>query len=270
MYLSAERMAVANGAIQETFEQSSVAWQAIPHWDTGDPGQSKVRSDVIYPQPGAKPGAPLSGSPLGGPALDITVETVPFYVTLAQASAPTPDALLAALMSRTAELAGKFDDKVIGDLCGIAKPKEIAPTGIAAILGALIDARSSVENAGYRAPSCLFTSTGAVKAISPWWSGNARHRVAVRRGTHQFAAARPDSLTRQSRSCSMLGRRQRIAHGGAAEASPGEEPVDIAVSVPPSLEVVGETVDGNIELAVRIRFAPRIKDVRGVVAVVAP
>ena len=51
-------------------------------------------------------------------------------------------------------------------------------------------------------------------------------------------------------------------------ASPGEEPVDLAVSVLPSLEVVGETATGNIELAVRIRFATRIKDVRGVVAVV--
>jgi hypothetical protein len=268
MYLSAERMAVANQAVQETFEQTSVAWQAIPHWETGDPGQSKVRSDVIYPQPGAKLGAPLSGSPLGGPALDITVETVPFYVTLAQASAPTPDALLAALMSRTAELAGKFDDKVIGDLCGIAKPKEIAPP-IAAILGALIDARSSVENVGYRAPSCLFASTGAVKAISALVEGlpvteslfGAAHINSLQR-VPQLDPAKPLMF--------LLGRRQRIAHSSAAEASPGEEPVDIAVSVPPSLEVVGETVDGNIELAVRVRFAPRIKDVRGVVAVVGP
>ena len=61
---------------------------------------------------------------------------------------------------------------------------------------------------------------------------------------------------------SLLGRRQRIAHGGAAEASPGEEPVDLAVSVPPSLEVVGEHRDNNIELAVRISFATRIKDAK--------
>ena len=66
----------------------------------------------------------------------------------------------------------------------------------------------------------------------------------------------------------MIGRRQLIAHGGAASASPGEEPVDLAVSVFPSLEVVGETANGNIELAVRIQFALRIKDVRGLIAVV--
>ena len=62
----------------------------------------------------------------------------------------------------------------------------------------------------------------------------------------------------------LLGRRQRIAHGGAGSASPGEEPVDLAVSVPPSLEVVGETYPGRIELAVRIRYALRIKDAYGV------
>ena len=39
MYLSAERMALASQAVQETFEQTSIAWQAIPHWDTGDPSQ---------------------------------------------------------------------------------------------------------------------------------------------------------------------------------------------------------------------------------------
>ena len=44
--------------------------------------------------------------------------------------------------------------------------------------------------------------------------------------------------------------------------------MDLAVSVLPSLEVVGETATGNIELAVRIRFATRVKDARGVVVVV--
>ena len=45
MSLSAERVAIANRAIQQTFEKSSIAWQAIPHWDTGDPGQ--VRSAAM-------------------------------------------------------------------------------------------------------------------------------------------------------------------------------------------------------------------------------
>jgi hypothetical protein len=64
----------------------------------------------------------------------------------------------------------------------------------------------------------------------------------------------------------LLGRRQRIAHESAAEASPGEEPVDLAVSVLPSLEVVGEAPGGQIELSVRIRYATRIKDPDGLVA----
>jgi hypothetical protein len=63
----------------------------------------------------------------------------------------------------------------------------------------------------------------------------------------------------------MLGRRQEITQGAAATASPGEEPVDIAVSVPPSLEVLGERANGLIELVVRTRFATRVKDARGVV-----
>ncbi len=44
------------------------------------------------------------------------------------------------------------------------------------------------------------------------------------------------------------------------EASPGEEPVDVAVSVPPSLEIDGETGAGNIRLTARIRYALRITD----------
>jgi hypothetical protein len=43
--------------------------------------------------------------------------------------------------------------------------------------------------------------------------------------------------------------------------------VDLAVSVPPSLEVVGETDAGDIEMSVRIRFAPRFTDLYGVVNV---
>jgi hypothetical protein len=262
MYLSAERIAAANRAIQETFEQTSIAWQAIPHWDTGDPGQTRVRSDVTSAQAGT-----IGQGPLGGASLAVTIGTVPFYVTLAQASAPTPDALLAAVVSRTADLALKFDDKAIGDLCGNTAPPEIAAyVKLDKILDALIDARASVEGVGYRAPSCLFASTAAVKALSSLVDGKPVTGPLL-------GAANINSLHRApkfdpaKRIIVMLGRRQRIAHGSAAEASPGEEPVDIAVSVPPSMEVVGETANGNIELAVRIHFAPRIKDVRGVVVV---
>src|SRR5690348_5665932 len=107
MYLSAERIAVANKAIQETFEQSSVAWQAIPHWDTGDPGQTSVRSDVAKP---------LGAGPYGGNSIAVKTQPITFYVTLAQACAPTPDALLAAVMPRATDLAQKVDDYVVGEL----------------------------------------------------------------------------------------------------------------------------------------------------------
>lgn len=64
----------------------------------------------------------------------------------------------------------------------------------------------------------------------------------------------------------LLGRRQRIAPGGAAKASPGGEAVDLAVSVPPGLEVVGDTSNNAIELDVRLSYALRIKDEGGLVA----
>ena len=101
MYLSAERLAAANKAVQETFEETSVAWQAIPHWDTGDPGQTRVRSDVTS--------SPPDQDTFGADSLRVKTETVRFYVTVAQACAPTPDALLAAVMPRTVELARTVD-----------------------------------------------------------------------------------------------------------------------------------------------------------------
>ena len=97
MYLSAERIAVANQAIKETFEQTSIAWQAIPHWDTGDPAQTKVRRDIAYAAPGDK-------GPLGEDPVDILTLPQYFLVTVAQATAPTPDSLLAAVIARTVYL----------------------------------------------------------------------------------------------------------------------------------------------------------------------
>jgi hypothetical protein len=305
MYLSAERMAVANQAIQETFEQSSIAWQAIPHWDTGDPGQTRVRYDVTYV-------APEDQGPLGGEPLEPIPISVPFKVTLAQADAPTPDALLAAVIPRTVTLAKAVDTDVVGKLRDGARPftgEFNKPATIQKILNALIDARVDVEEAGYRAPSCLLVSKAALKALSYLVGGvpvteslldvaniNSLHRVAqldetdieITRSEHdeqeseenkpteQEAAAQKTPTKKAAQAAAagryrvmlMLGRRQRIAHGCAATASPGEEPVDLAVSVPPSLEVVGETADGNIDLAVRIRYATRIKDAYGVRTVV--
>src|ERR1700742_3209484 len=306
MYLSAERIALANKAIQDTFEQTSVAWQAIPHWDTGDPAQTKVRCDSAY--------APLNDK---GPLADSPVAIVPFtryfYLTVAQATSPTPDALLDAVIARTVQLAADVDALVIGELVKKSQP---APGDIATnedpakLLNALIDARAAVENAGYRAPSCRPPNPGGLKAISQLDLGfpvlkplleaanvNSRYRVDKLekpdgdKGADKSdkpdgdkGPSKPDKddgvsfavgVLGQAKSGDigrllLLGRRRRIAHGGAVETSPGEEPVDLAISVPPSLEVIGETSAeyGYIELAVRIRFAPRITDKNGVVGVV--
>ena len=171
-------------------------------------------------------------------------------------------------MKETVDLATKVDDDVLPQLytAGAATLIGIAPQ---ALQDNLIDARAKVENSGYRAPSCLLTNKEGLKKLSKLVSGfsileqllvaaniNSLHRA-------QKLDAAGDAPTRLV----LLGRRQRIAHGGAVAASPGEEPVDLAVSVPPSLEVVGETDTDTIEIAVRIRFAPRLTDDYGVVNV---
>jgi hypothetical protein len=257
MYLSAERLALANQTVRETFEETCVAWQAIPHWDTGDPGQSTVRADDID-NPAAPP-------------IVLAPIAKPFTVSVAQAISPTPDALLAQVMAKTVELSQDVDDLVLPHLRAKAKGTDftIAATGKPQdVLDKLIPARARVEDEGYRAPSCLITNTPGLVALTQLDGGysvleslltsanvNSLHRAKKIDGN---AAA--NNLVR----ILLLGRRQRIAHGGGPNASSGEEPVDLAVSVFPSLEVVGETATNLIDLAVRIRFATRIKDAGGI------
>jgi hypothetical protein len=266
MYLSAERIAVANKAVQETFEQTSIAWQAIPHWDTGDPGQFRVRSDNAYAPPEstddmlAPPIAP-------GDSLKLDPVSVRFALTVAQAIAPTPDAILAAVIARTVQLAGKVDCTVIEKLLSDAQGKITTAWDIPTLLPALIDARADLEKSGYRSPSCLLTDTTGLKALNTLQDGLPVYQP-VLDAANINSLYRFDEFDGQNKGrMLLLGRRQRVAHGGAASVSPGEEPVDLAVSVPPSLEVVGETDNGYIELAVRIRFATRVADKYGVVGV---
>lgn len=257
MYLSAERLALANRTIQETFEQTSIAWQSIAHWDTGDPGQTLVRNDVVN-NPGFIP---------------IELEYISFKVTLVQAQAPTPDPLLAEVIARTVDLAKAVDDRVIPALRNGSSWADLVLVGTKPqeILDQLLPARANVEDKGYRAPSCLITNTPGLIAVTQLVSG---YSIA----DSLFTAATINSLHRASKVVNsaaankkirmvLLGRRQRIAHGGAPGASPGEEPVDLAVSVTPSLELVGEAPDSKVELAVRIRYALRIKDAGGIVVI---
>lgn len=258
MYLSDERMALANQEVQETFEQTSVAWQTIPHWDTGDPGQTRVRQDVLW--------AAGSG-PWTAASSPVTEKSEPFNVSLAQATASTPDALLAAVIARTVALAKAVDDDVVPKLYDAKKLQETADVDND-ILNQLIDARVVVEDVGYRAPSCLLVSKAALRVLSKLDSGcsilSPLLEAANINSLHRISKLDPDK-----RYMLMLGRRQLIAHGCAAKASPGEEPVDLAFSVLPSLEIVGEVAEDSIELAVRTRYAIRVKDARGV-AIINP
>jgi hypothetical protein len=303
MYLNADRIAVANKTIQDTFEQSCIAWQAIPHWEVGDRGQLRVRSDNAY-APAVNEGE-LSPPISPGDSLKLEAKSVRFAMTVAQTIAPTPDALFAAVIARTVQLAGNVDSEVIDLLRKGAKHSvtvTASPTPIQDLLNALIAARAKVEKFGYRAPSCLLTDTEGLKALNDLQSGlsdfqalldaaniNSVYRVdqlgtgtgsgqdggsdpgqgdASEKGSGQDGVSDPGqgNVPFKGRLL-LLGRRQRIPHGGAAATSAGEEPVDLAVSVPPSLEVVGETDAGDIEMSVRIRFAPRFTDLYGVVNV---
>src|ERR1700761_329316 len=103
MYLSAERVAIANRAVQETFEQTSIVWQAIPHWDVGDPGQFRVRNDTTGPQNAVREDG--LWPPFGGSSLELDGVSVRFALRGAQGLAPSPDALLDAVIARTVLLA---------------------------------------------------------------------------------------------------------------------------------------------------------------------
>lgn len=263
MYLTAEQLAIANQAILETFEHTSVAWQAIPHWDTGDPGQSRIPAEDV-------------NAPVAGVKVLLSVSEG-LDVTLALMTAPTLDSLLGKVVNATVALAKTVDEAVVPLLREGGKVDDPLDYSTAdTILDDLIDARSRIENQGFRAPSCLITNTEGIKKLSQLNGGysilnslleaahiNSLHRVELLETPAQLVAGKPVRAI-------LLGRRHRIAHAAATDASPGEEPVDLVVSVPPSLEVVGENGDNKIALSIRIRYALRVKDNGGLVTLAKP
>jgi hypothetical protein len=252
MYFSAERLALANQAVQETFEQCCIAWQVIPHWNTGDPGQARVPNDVVN-----SPGF-----------LNIDLKKADFQVSVVQAIAPTADPLLIEVMANTKDLAKTVDEDVLPKLYANAAHKHTTTAGVVDLQNKLITARADVENAGYRAPSCILTNTVGLQKLSQLVNGySVLQQMLAAANVYSLHRADKIDTTNAKTRLVVLGRRQRIPEGAAADASPGEEPVDLAVSLLPSLEVVGETSTGQIELSVRIRYATRIKDVNGLVAV---
>lgn len=252
MYISAERLALANQAVRETFEQCSIVWQAIPHWETGDPGQITV------------PNGKYSGTGF----LTVQQKQIPFNVTLAQANAPTPDLLLTEVIAVAKTLAGQVDSAVLPQLyLGAATTVPTVTINPPDLLTALIDARADVETAGYRAPSCLITNTKGLQALSQFFSGNSiLQQLLVAGNINALHRTVPLNGGDTDLRWVFLGRRRRIPQGAAPEASPGEEPVDLAVALPPSLEVNGPTGSGQIQLTARIRYAKRITDATGVIA----
>ncbi|MCV7378707.1 hypothetical protein BST11_00670 [Mycobacterium alsense] len=256
MYLSAERLALANQTVKETFEQSSAAWQNIPHWDTGDPSQTQVPNDNLKTPN----------------FLTLTPLPEDFQVMLADVIAPKPDALLANVIAHTVKLAKAVDDAVFPALrTGAPEAKIVKPGTTPEILNGLIDARALVEQGGYRAPSSLITDTKGLKDLSALVSGYPGTNVLLPPANIN-SLQRVDALeTPPAKALAyLLGRRQRIAPAGAADASAGEEPLDLAVSVPPSLEVVGGAANNMIQFRVRITYVLRIKDPSGYAVILRP
>jgi len=259
MYLSAERLALANQTVRETFEQSSVVWQAIPHWDVGDRGQTMVTSDTVPPS------APLA----------ITLGSRLFSATVAEATAATPDALLTKVIDQTRKVADNVDHIVLETIRSkITTLQDYYDPDKVKTLSMLIKARATVEAAGYRAPSCVFVETQGLIDLSTVFADsgypgtdlvlgpaniNSLHRV-------EDGYLDPAPLPAKKTHLIFLGRRQRIPQGQAMDASPGEEPVDLAVTVPPTLEVIGPNPDGTIALAIKAGGAVRVKDPKGLVA----
>lgn len=263
MYLSAERLAHANQAVKEAFGQCSVAWQAIPHWDTGDPGQISVANGLLGGSAGFLPLITPPPSPPPPPTVELTV---------AETIAPTPDALLTAAMAATKTLANNFDTNVLKKCFGAAKAPNIITfpsTGVQDLQDSLIAARVLVENAGYRAPSCLVTNTVGFQQLNQLVSGyyNIAQQILDAANINSLYRFEPlDGTNQKQVRMVLIGRRRRIAQGAAPEASPGEEPVDLAFSALPSLEVDGETSTGTIQFSPRVRYAARITDATGLVA----
>lgn len=263
MYLSAERVAIVNRTIRDVFAQTCVAWQSIPHWDTGDPGQTQVAND--------NPGMPFA---------TIQAPAVPVNVTVAELIATTPDALLSKMSNGVVLLAAAVDQYVFPRLRSSAA-KFINLTNLATtpdILQGFIDARVAVENKGFRSPSSLFADTAMTAKLYELVSGYAPVKAQLLDAGNINSLHRVDTLganpalppNHKVRGI-LLGRRQRVAPGYAAEASPGEEPVDLAVSILPSFEIVGETTLNNIiKINVRIRYAVRPKTPGGLVVFTSP
>lgn len=267
MYFSAERLALANQTVKDTFEQCSVAWQAIPHWDTRDPSRTEVPSGSLTPPPYSLP-------------LGVLHPPNDFTVTVTEAIAPRPDAVLAQVIANTVKLAAALDDQVFPAL-GASATQTVTiasapPPPTQADLTALLAARALVEAGGYRAPSCLITNTLGLQQLTTLTTSAIPGTDVLLRPANINALQRVDELenpvpAKNAAMAYLLGRRQRIAPGGAMEAESGEEALDLAVGIPPSLEVIGEGPAANlIQLRVRISYVLRIKDPSGYVVIRNP
>jgi hypothetical protein len=176
--------------------------------------------------------------------------------------------LLTEVMAEAKDLAQQVDTDVLPQLYTGAATIFATAVTPQPLADSLIDARADVENAGYRAPSCLLTNTEGLKKLNHLVGGySILQQLLFAANVNSLYRYVPLNPPDNALRLVFIGRRRRIPQGAAAQASPGEEPVDLAVSLLPSLEVDGETATDEIQLTARIRYAIRITDATGLVAI---
>jgi hypothetical protein len=245
---------------------------------------------VVNPLPAPSSTFPLpTAGPFSDPPLAIVREEEPFTLTYAQAMDARADALLNNAIAHVTILARKFDQAVVTALETPAfdagppqNPNDFAwylelanPAATNDIRLALMTGRRLLEDSGYRASASLLASAAhfddlyRLSASDELLAGplltagniSSVDRVPALDASQDTLRSGSGGINRML----MIGRMQEIPPGGAGDATAGEEPVDLAVAVPPSLEVIGDDTASNVQLAVRIAFATRVKDARGVV-----
>ena len=248
----------ANAEIMRVFETTSVVWRTIPHWDTSDPTMSLVPSDAVTVDPDSpEPHDPLADSAM----VAITRFSQQFVIDPAVAADGT-DGVLAAVGAVARLVAKQLDESLVNSLreaCSTARATKDTDFKDDEF-GLFSETVRCLQDAGYRGPRAVYATTawfdkmnGAITHSGKSLRDAAQHILDIASLDHTPATAGGEQTT------IILGR-----SGNADGSAAGHEPVDLAVSIMPSLDYLG--VQGSkLLLAVRAACALRVKDVKALV-----
>ncbi len=249
----------ANAEIMRVFETTSVMWRTIPHWDTGDSMMSMVPGDAVNVAD-PKPDTPLD--PLADSAMVPIARFSQRFVIDPAVAADGTDGVLAAVGAVARLVAAEVDAALVDELrkAGTSTRAAKATEFKDDEFGLFSETVRSLQDAGYRGPRAVYATTawfdkmnGAITSSGKSLRDAAQHILDIASLDHTPASATGEKTT------IILGR-----SGNADGSAAGHEPVDLAVSIMPSLEYLG--VDsGKLLLAVRLACALRVKDVKALV-----